>query len=143
MTPSKRRLIACLAAALTAAGCGGRPSESLPRREKRLALAYAEIVRMRADPPGPSAIPAPADSAAQRKARAVLLRHGFTPERFGESVAWLNAAPERWSLFYAEVQAALAAAPDSARAAPVPGPPSRAPRDPAPPLNKSSEAAPR
>jgi len=80
--------------------CAKNVSSTLTRDEKRLVLAYAELVKLGTRMParGP---------AYQDSADAILNRLRFTRADYDRSVASLDENPERWETFYREVQALL------------------------------------
>jgi hypothetical protein len=93
-------VLAFLVASLVASACGSKKTKSLPDHEKKFARVYAELALMRERIPLTN--PSYMDSS-----RALLKKHGFSPEDFKKSLAYFNETPERWVFFYTEVQAVL------------------------------------
>jgi hypothetical protein len=101
-------LLLMLFTALTAVGCGGNKNR-LPRHGMKFARVYADLARMR------ERIPL-SNTAYPDSARVLLKKVNYTPEDFQKSCDYFNETPERWALFYREVQKILQANKSSAAA---------------------------
>jgi hypothetical protein len=101
-------LLLTLLMALAAAGCGGNKNR-LPRHAMEFARVYAELAGMR------ERIPL-SNAAYPDSARALLKKFDYTPADFQKSCDYFNEKPERWALFYREVQRILQANKSSAAA---------------------------
>jgi hypothetical protein len=91
------RFVSILLALSVFLACAGRAERRLDPREKRLAAAYAELFKL-------SRRVSPREPAYQDSAEAVLNKLHFPREEYDRAVASLNRKPERWELFYIEVQ---------------------------------------
>lgn len=96
-----RTSLACILFAVFLS-CSGNRQPKLNSQEKRLAVAYAELVRLRER----LLVPEPAY---QDSARAVLKRLNFSKNDYDRALVSLNKVPERWQAFYREVQILLSA----------------------------------
>jgi hypothetical protein len=90
--------LAVLSLSCVAVSCGKK--ETLPAHEKRFARVYAELALLRGRLP--LADPAYADSV-----KNLLQKRGYTTDDFRKSLAYFNASPERWAVFYREVKSLL------------------------------------
>jgi hypothetical protein len=82
--------------------CSGNPPQKLRPEEKRLAAAYAELYALKERL-------SVSESVFQDSARAVLKRLDFSKDDYDRALTSLNKVPERWMVFYREVQVQLSA----------------------------------